>query len=519
MADDQEERREIEAYLNQHSLQAFLGDAVNEVVKERPEDPLVSLADALRASSKSSRQILGVLARQVVNTEALPALEVEILTSQGIFSAVVSPGSFDDFEEEKEGEGLLKATDSVNTVLAEKLLGVDTTQQAVIDQLLTQEPGVPANAILATSIACCKAGAKHSALELFDHISILGNIAEGAVALPSVSILNGGQLAPGVLWVKDVLLVPLEATAISGCITIFSAVHRALSRAAEVGGQRLIRGPRGGFSCPVGSFDELVACVLSAINACGLEDQIGLAVDVHASRLFTTTVDDVTGDENCFYNLAKFDPGADAHPISKEDLLDMYTDWLQKYPIRTIVEPFAAVDSQTTKELLARGQELLEAKFPEAGGGQEEGEATSAQGNQPEKVAEAGGTPSGLGGDEKFILQIVADAGISTITDITSANEQRAANAIFLSLGKGATVSGCIALATKARELGWGIVVGGTGDNEGSPDHFVADFATGLRAGQIHLEGLGSASAVAACCQMLRMEGRGVKCPGPMFRA
>lgn len=82
MADDQEERREIEAYLDQYHLQAFIGDAVNDVVKERPKDPLVRLADALRSCSEASRQIQKVHGRQILNGEAIPALEVEIRTGQ-----------------------------------------------------------------------------------------------------------------------------------------------------------------------------------------------------------------------------------------------------------------------------------------------------------------------------------------------------------------------------------------------------------------------------------------------------
>lgn len=82
MADDQEERREIEAYLGQHHLQTFIGDAVNDIVKERPKDPLSKLGDALRACSEVSRQIQKVHGRQILNGEALPALEIEIRTGQ-----------------------------------------------------------------------------------------------------------------------------------------------------------------------------------------------------------------------------------------------------------------------------------------------------------------------------------------------------------------------------------------------------------------------------------------------------
>lgn len=86
MGDEEKERQEIEAYLNRHHLQAFLGDTVNDVVKERPKDPLIKLADALRACSDSSRKIQGVQGRQILNGEALPALEVEIRTCQVYYS-------------------------------------------------------------------------------------------------------------------------------------------------------------------------------------------------------------------------------------------------------------------------------------------------------------------------------------------------------------------------------------------------------------------------------------------------
>lgn len=82
MGDEERERQEIEAYLDQHHLQAFLGDTVNDVVKQRPTDPLVKLAEALMACSDSSRQIQSVHGRQILNGEALPALEVEIRTCQ-----------------------------------------------------------------------------------------------------------------------------------------------------------------------------------------------------------------------------------------------------------------------------------------------------------------------------------------------------------------------------------------------------------------------------------------------------
>ncbi|CAM9156455.1 unnamed protein product [Choristocarpus tenellus] len=517
MATDQEERREIEAYLDQHNLQAFLGDAVNDVVKERAEDPLVSLADALRASSKAARQILRVVARQVFNTEALPALEVEIATSLGIFRAAVSSGPFDGIETNHEGKGMLQAVECVHTVLAEKLVGKDPTQQGLLDQLLLQEPGTPANAVLATSMACCKAGAKHCGVEVFDHISLLANISEGGVALPVVSIINGGELAPGNLWVQDILLVPIKATSTLSCLNMFSKVHRTIAKVAQEEGQTLNRGPRGGFSSSNGSFDDLVECVLTAITNSGFKGQLGLAIDVHASRLVTNATDNTTQHDGQFYDLSKFNPTKPATTTTASDLMDTYIEWLRKYPIVTIVEPFAAIHSQAAKDLLAKGQEQLREQLREAQVSAEDGKGTTDL--TPEEVPKGACNACGLGGDPTCFLQVVADAGVKSIGDINLANDQRIANTLLLTIRKGLTVSGCIALAAKARDLGWGVVVAGTDHMEKTHDTFVADLATGLKAGQVHLGGMGSAAALMTCCQMMRGEENGVMYLGKTFRS
>lgn len=89
MTEEEGERREIEEYLSHHHLQSFLGDAVNDVVKERPRDPLLRLGDALRASSEAFRQIQGVKSRQILNGEALPALQIEISTYQVCIGATL----------------------------------------------------------------------------------------------------------------------------------------------------------------------------------------------------------------------------------------------------------------------------------------------------------------------------------------------------------------------------------------------------------------------------------------------
>ena len=148
------ERAVIEAYLEEHQLDAALNDAVNAIVKARPPDPLVELATSLSNASKAAHRILDVTAREVLAGNGFPALEVTITTQRGAFAASTSLPPYDD-EERHKGRGVRKAADSVRTLLLEKLVGKDVlSAQEAIDRALASDASAPENAVLACSIAC-----------------------------------------------------------------------------------------------------------------------------------------------------------------------------------------------------------------------------------------------------------------------------------------------------------------------------------------------------------------------------
>lgn len=105
-------------------------------------------------------------------------------------------------EERYEAKAVLAALGNVGHVLAESLQGKDPTMQAMLDKTLMSESSLPANAVSAASIACCKAGAKQALTSVYDHVAIMSNNSEGVIPAPAFSIINGGRLSSSSLWVQ-----------------------------------------------------------------------------------------------------------------------------------------------------------------------------------------------------------------------------------------------------------------------------------------------------------------------------
>ncbi|CAB1114153.1 unnamed protein product [Ectocarpus sp. CCAP 1310/34] len=514
MADDQEERREIEAYLKQHHLQTFIGDAVNEVVKERPKDPLSKLGDALRACSDASRQIQKVHGRQILNGEALPALEVEIRTGQGPVFAAVSSGPYDDNKEVFEGRGLLQAVEHTDQILAEILLGKDPSHQTKIDKSFTQESTLPANVVSAASIACCKAGAKQNLVAVFDHIGNMCDNSDGRIPATAFSTINGGQSAASSLWVQDIFIVPTgDLVSLSDRLAVASAVHRSLEGTARNAGQEVLqRGPRGGFCNGAGTFEHLVDCLMTSLDTVGHLGRVEFVVDVHASRLVPSSEEGevVEKDEErtTEYDLTTFSSDTTALELtSAQTLLDTYLEWLEKYPITAFVEPFADTDIAMSKELLIRGNQVLQAK---AGASRDPAGSTAAASTGETQADNPGPTRNvEIGGDDSCLLRVIADESVSKPSQLLFVNEQRGANAVVINTSKFSTLSEVITLTTRARDLGWAILVAAVDEHELEGD-FLAELGVGMRAEQILLGGLRSASTIAACTRLMRVEDEGV---------
>lgn len=157
------------------------------VVKSKPGEPLAALAnELLKMSTPAITKIVG---RQIIDSRGNPTVEADVHTNKGMFRAAVPSGASTGVHEAVElrdgdkskwlGKGVTKAVSNINTIIAPALLGMDPREQKAIDEKMKELDGTPnkgklgANAILAVSLAVCKAGAAEKNVPLYKHIADL----------------------------------------------------------------------------------------------------------------------------------------------------------------------------------------------------------------------------------------------------------------------------------------------------------------------------------------------------------
>lgn len=292
-----------------------------------------------------------------------------------------------------------------------------------------------------------------------------------------------------------------------------STVYRTLEIAARDAGQELLhRGPRGGFCYNSGTFEELMSCLVVSLETTGILRNVDIIVDVHASRLVLPRERGEESahaeNENISYKLMTL--AADKKStklISAQDLLKIYVEWLKKYPITAFIQPFAAADVATSKELLIQGKQILRGKAAASG---IVPTASIVSTNVEEQSPNDVGTANGSEVDDSSLFRIIADESVSTATQLIFVNDEQGANAVMINTPKITTVSETITLGARARELGWSVVVAAVSEEE-LEGEFLAEFSVGINAEQLLMGGLRSASAVAACARLARIEDDGVK--------
>ncbi|KAL9275768.1 Cytosolic enolase 3-like protein, partial [Drosera capensis] len=186
----------VQDYLDKHMLARRIEDAVNAAVMAKTPDPLLFISNHMRKSVQSV--ITKVKARRILDGRGVPTVEVELFTNKGVFRGSAPGGTASGLYEAIEsqdgdkgpysGNNVAKAVRSINEKVSEALVGMDPTLQSQIDQVLldldkTEKKGeLGANAILAVSIAACKAGAAEKEVPLFKHVADLSGTTN--VSLP-----------------------------------------------------------------------------------------------------------------------------------------------------------------------------------------------------------------------------------------------------------------------------------------------------------------------------------------------
>ena len=293
-----------------------------------------------------------ILARQIYDSRGNPTVEVDLTTEKGIFRASVPSGAstgihealeLRDKEEDWHGKGVIKAVNNINNVLAPAILAkcLDPTEQETADEMMLELDGTEsksklgANAILAVSMAVCKAGAAHSGVPLYRHIAHLAGQEDLVMPVPCLNLINGGSHAGNELAMQEFMVLPTGAESFSAGMKMGSELYHHLKTLIKekYGLDATAVGDEGGFAPNFQDNKEALDLLVEAIQKAGFEGKMKIGRYYMKSSSFIIIIRlisamDVAASE--FHKNGKYDldfknpETSEDDWISSDDLLEMY---------------------------------------------------------------------------------------------------------------------------------------------------------------------------------------------------
>lgn len=423
--------------------------------------------------------IKSIKAREILDSRGNPTVEVDLETVDGFFRAAVPSGASTGAYEALElrdgdksrylGKGVTKAVDNVNKIIAPALVGKDASKQEELDKLMVEQldgtknewgwckKKLGANAILAVSMALCRAGAAHKKMPLYKYIAQLAgkDTSKMIMPVPSFNVINGGSHAGNKLPMQEFMILPVGASNFKQAMQMGAEVYHNLKSLIKkkYGMDATNVGDEGGFAPNIlDSFDAL-DILTEAIKAAGHQGKVKIGMDVAASEFFKK----VDGKE--VYDLDFKTPGANKY-VSGDELAHIYKDFISKYDFVSIEDPFDQDDWTSYNKL------------------------TAAIGEK---------------------IQIVGDDLLVTNpTRINVALEKKACNALLLKVNQIGSVTESIEACKLSMKNNWGVMVSHrSGETE---DTFIADLVVGLGTGQIKTGAPCRSERLAKYNQLMRIE-------------
>jgi enolase len=400
--------------------------------------------------------------REVLDSRGNPTVEVEVhLTGGAIGRSAVPSGASTGAYEAVElrdgdpsrfgGKGVLKAVDHVNNEIAEVVVGMDAFDQSGIDQLMCEIDGTPnkgrlgANALLGVSLAVARAAADDAGLPLYRY---LGGPNARTLPVPMMNILNGGKHAEGSsVDMQEFMVMPVGASSFSEGLRWGTEVFHALKKVLSERGLSTHVGDEGGYAPSLGSNEEAVQVVLTAIERAGYTagEDLVIALDPAASELF----------DNGTYHLK-----GEGRALSGEEMAAFWAEWAGKYPIRSIEDGLAEDDWATWQHLTAEIGESVQ-----------------------------------LVGDDLFV---------TNTERLQRGIDEKAGNAILVKLNQIGTLTETLDAIDLAHRAGFRSIVSHRSGE--TADTFIADLAVATNAGQIKTGAPSRVDRVAKYNQLLRIE-------------
>ncbi len=293
-----------------------------------------------------------VVAREILDSRGSPTIEVEVLLMGGERGvAAVPSGASTGVHEAVElrdgdksrygGKGVLNAVRNVNDTISDAIIGLDATDQIMLDEVLIGLDGTPnkanlgANAILGVSLAVAKAAANALQEPLYRY---LGGVSARTLPVPMMNILNGGKHADNSTDMQEYMVLPVGASTFRDALRMGAEVYQGLKKVLH--GKKLNTnvGDEGGFAPSLSSNREALEVIVDAIDAAGYKAgvDIFLGMDPAASEFY----------ENGKYVLAR-----EGRTLSSSEMVDLYAQWISEYPIITIEDGLAEDDWEGWKLL------------------------------------------------------------------------------------------------------------------------------------------------------------------------
>jgi len=297
-------------------------------------------------------EIIDLIAREIIDSRGNPTVEVDLLLDSGaIGSAAVPSGASTGQREALElrdggnrfhGKGVLTAIKNIHEEIAPGIMGLDSEDQAYIDNLLIELDGTEnksrlgANALLAVSLAVCKASAAETGLPLYRYI---GGCNAKELPVPMMNIMNGGAHADNNLDIQEFMILPAGLGDFNGALRAGSEVFHSLKTLLRKKGLNTAVGDEGGFAPNLSSHEEAISLILQAVESAGYAPgkDIYLALDVAASEFH----------KNGFYSFA-------GKSLSSEEIISYYEKILSDYPLLSIEDGLAEDDWEGWKVLTQR---------------------------------------------------------------------------------------------------------------------------------------------------------------------
>lgn len=408
-------------------------------------------------SGAAMPDIIDVRAREILDSRGNPTVEAEVHTTSGHGRACVPSGASTGEHEAVElrdgdkkrylGKGVTKAVANINEKLGPALEGMIAFDQVAIDQRLIELDGTDnkgklgANAILAVSMAVARAAADTLEIPLWRY---LGGAQGRVLPTPMMNILNGGSHADNGLEIQEFMVVPYGFDGFADALRCGVEIFHALKANLKQDGLTTAVGDEGGFAPRLSNNEEALKRIMDSIAAAGYEPgkQVGIALDCASSE---------------FYKDDKYT--FDQRQISAAELIEIYAQYTEKYPIVSIEDGLDENDWDGWKAL------------------------TDKLGNRVQLV-----------GDDLFV---------TNRKRLESGIERGCANAILIKLNQIGTLTETLETIRIGALAGYRSVISHrSGETE---DAFIADLAVATNAGQIKTGSLSRSDRVAKYNQLLRI--------------